>query len=62
LGDHEAPSDQKVTANGRENDRITALAGSFHVRLKTMKGYVPWVKSRQIALENSIEKAWSLSG
>lgn len=34
------------------------LLGLFPI---TEKHYAPWVKSRQISLEQSIEKAWKLS-
>jgi site-specific recombinase XerD len=40
-------------------DVATLLANTVK---NAQKHYAPWVHSRQIALEKSIEKAWKLSG
>jgi integrase/recombinase XerD len=40
-------------------ETVSVLLGHSNTRI-TAKHYNPWVKSRQIALENEIEKAWKL--
>lgn len=41
-------------------ETVSILLGHSSVKV-TEKHYAPWVKSRQISLEKSIEKAWKLS-
>jgi integrase/recombinase XerD len=42
-------------------ETVSILLGHSSVKI-TEKHYSPWVKSRQVKLEESIEKAWKLSG
>jgi integrase/recombinase XerD len=42
-------------------ETVSVLLGHSNSRI-TAKYYNPWVKSRQIALESEIQKAWRLSG
>jgi len=46
--------------NGVSLDDVATLLGNT-IKIAE-KHYAPWVKSRQISLEKSIEKAWRLSG
>jgi integrase len=41
-------------------ETVSTLLGHSSIRI-TEKHYAPWVKSRQIKLEESIEKAWKLA-
>lgn len=45
--------------NGVSLETVSVLLGHSNSRI-TAKHYNPWVKSRQIALENEIQKAWNL--
>jgi integrase/recombinase XerD len=40
-------------------EAVSVLLGHSSVKI-TEKHYAPWVKSRQIALEESVERAWKL--
>lgn len=42
-------------------EAVSILLGHSSVKV-TEKHYAPWVKSRQISLEKSVEKAWKLTG
>jgi integrase/recombinase XerD len=49
-----------LLSNGVSIEDVATLLGNT-VKI-AQKHYAPWVQSRQIALEKSIEKAWKLSG
>jgi integrase/recombinase XerD len=48
-----------LLSNGVSIEDVATLLGNT-VKI-AQKHYAPWVKSRQIALEKSIEKAWKLN-
>jgi len=49
----------KLLSAGVSLEAVSVLLGHSSVKI-TEKHYAPWVKSRQIALEESVEKAWQL--
>jgi integrase/recombinase XerD len=49
-----------LLSNGVSLENVATLLGNT-IKIAE-KHYAPWVKSRQISLEQSIEKAWKLSG
>jgi len=49
-----------LLSNGVSLENVATLLGNT-IKIAE-KHYSPWVQSRQISLENSIEKAWKLSG
>jgi len=48
-----------LLSNGVRIEDVATLLGNT-VKI-AQKHYAPWVQSRQIALEKSIEKAWKLA-